>query len=336
MSERIINGYKRLFEIRLLHHYWLDEGATVFDKMTDQTKKNSRLSSYDVRRFLAVKPTRTTEQRLAAYRCVFKETALGCIVAAPANARFPDDTALDFVVTITHSRFFEYTALTLRPQSIFEFYNEPEKVVYRYKANVPTLSNLSGATRGVGADMALFLSQENPVQFVNEQVESLAQAGNALVQLTSDGPGASTQVLGANAADFPVYLHQGDVPAITPPPGFIGVPSKGILLSSEIPDNVFACLSVTAQRADNSAFSFVDAMGNVKATAPIYQVRFKNRSTVWKYVDKRTHGVTSTEAQPLPLTYFGNAGSKQKPSEGLVAVEKSGQKVTRLVSEIYV
>jgi len=46
--------------------------------------------------------------------------------------------------------------------------------------------------------------------------------------------------------------------------------------------------------------------------------------------------VSSTEANPLPLTYFGNAGTKQKPSDGLVKAEKSGQKITRLVSEIYV
>jgi len=39
MAERIINGYKRLFEARLLHHYWLDEGATLFDLISARPKK---------------------------------------------------------------------------------------------------------------------------------------------------------------------------------------------------------------------------------------------------------------------------------------------------------
>ena len=70
--------------------------------------------------------------------------------------------------------------------------------------------------------------------------------------------------------------------------------------------------------------------------APVYQVRFKNRSTVWTYLNNATGAVLSTEANPLPLTYFGNAGTKQKPFRRLVKAETSGTKITRLISEIYV
>ena len=58
------------------------------------------------------------------------------------------------------------------------------------------------------------------------------------------------------------------------------------------------------------------ARARAKTPSPVYQVRFKNRSTVWTYLDKQTGAVTSTEADPLPLTHFGNAGTKQKPSRG--------------------
>ena len=167
-------------------------------------------------------------------------------------------------------------------------------------------------------------------------MESLVLSGNALLQLTSDNPGATTQQLSAQASEFPVYVHQEDAPVIVPPPGLTGAPARGVSLSADLADDVFALISLTAVRASDDVFSFVDGTGRAKPVPPVYQVRFKNRSTIWNYLNKRTGVVESTEANPLPLTYFGNAGTKQKPSEGFVKAEKSGAKITRLVSEIYV
>jgi hypothetical protein len=65
-------------------------------------------------------------------------------------------------------------------------------------------------------------------------------------------------------------------------------------------------------------------------------MRLKNRSTFWAYLDKLTGAVGTTEPQPLPLTYFGNAGTRQKPSRGLVKAQMNGARITRLVSDIYV
>jgi len=56
--ETVRIGYTRLFEVRLLHHYWLDDGATVFDAIADQAVKTNRLLTYDVRRLLRVEPAR--------------------------------------------------------------------------------------------------------------------------------------------------------------------------------------------------------------------------------------------------------------------------------------
>jgi hypothetical protein len=161
-------------------------------------------------------------------------------------------------------------------------------------------------------------------------------SGGALLQLTSDGPGATTQQLDAQATDLPVYVHQADAPAIIPPAGLTGAPARGVRLSAEVSDDVFALMSLTGVRADNDAFSFVDATGAAKAAPPVYQVRFKNRSTVWTYLDKQTGAVNAIEASPLPLTYFGNAGTKQKPSRGLVKAQLSGARVSRVISEVYV
>ena len=336
MSERITNSYKRLFEVRLLHHYWLDEGATAFDLITDQAKKEARLQAYDVRPILAVRPTSATEDALRAFRCLFRQTTLGFIVGVPSAAVIAADTVFAFVISVGDSGFYNYTSLTLRPQNIYELYNPADGKSYRYKENVPVLSNLTGATRGTGANASLFLSREIPASSATDQVESLVVSGGALLQLTGDGPGAATQQLGALATSLPVFVHQADAPVITPPAGLTGAPARGVMLSADVPDDVFALASLTALRAGNDAFSFVDAAGAAKAAPPVYQVRFKNRSTVWTYLDKRTGLAASTEPAPLPLTYFGNAGTKQKPSRGVVKAQRNGTAITRLISEIYV
>jgi hypothetical protein len=320
----------------LLHHYWLDEGTTVFDQIADPSKREARLLDYDMRPFLSVRPTARTAAVLSGLQCLFRETALGCVVLAPATGVIPADMVFDFIVAARQSSVHNYTALTLRPQRIHDLYNATDGITYRYKENVPVLSNLTGTKRGTAPDQSLFLSREIPPLGADDQVEALVLSGNALLQLTSDGPSATTQQLNATATELPVYLHQADSPAIVAPAGLSGVPAHGVRLSGDVTDDVFALISLTAVRAGDTAFIFVDGTGVAKDAAPVFQVRFKNRSTIWNYLDKRTGAVVESEAIPLPLTYFGNAGTKQKPSEGLVKAEKTGGKITRLVSEIYV
>ncbi len=336
MSERKTSRNKRLFEIRLLHHYWLDEGAIVFDQIADQSKRDARLAAYDIRPFLSIRPTASSARGLSGLQCLFRETALGCVVLAPETASIPADTVFEYIVTAKQSSVYNYTALTLRPQRIHDLYNATDGITYRYKENVPVLSNLTGTKRGTPPNQSLFLSREIPPQGDGDQVEALVLSASALLQLTSDGPDATTQQLGATATDLPVYLHQADSPAIIAPAGLSGVPARGVRLSPDVTDDVFVLISLTAARAGDSAFIFVDGTGTAKDAAPVFQARFKNRSTIWNYLDKRTGAAEPSEANPLPLTYFGNAGTKQKPSDGLVKAETTGAKITRLVSEIYV
>lgn len=335
MAERIVNGYARLFEIRLLHHFWLDEGATVFDLMP-QARRDQRLLSYDMRSFFSIRPTVATAKALNGFRCVYKDTALGCIVAVPNGAVLPLDALFEFILAARSAALYNYTALTLRPQEIYDLYHQVENKTYRYKENAPFLTNLTGASRGAGASKALFLSKEIPALAADDKVESLVISNNALLQLTSDQPGAGTQELNAAAANLPVFVHQGDVPNIVPPAGFIGAPPRGVMLSQEITDDVFALVRLSAIRANDGDFSFLDANGRAKPTAPIFQIHFKNRSTIWKYLDRRTGTLKSAESDPLPLSYFGNAGTKQKASPDTVKAVKSGARTVQLTSEIFI
>ncbi|MES2731551.1 MAG: hypothetical protein V4714_07375 [Bacteroidota bacterium] len=336
MAERIVIGYRRLFEVRLLHHYWLDEGLTLFDALSDQ-KKDKYLLAYDRRPFLSVVPTAATEKVLKGLQSVFKNTALGFVVAVPKATLIPDDAVFEFVLTVQHADFFNYTALTLSERKIYELYYPPENKTYRYKENVPVLSNLTGVSRGAGINQSLYLSKEIPVLQPTDKVESLVLSGLALQQLTSDQPGALTQQLNAQATAMPVFVHQADVPAIVPPAGLVGTPARGILLSDDIPDNVFALIRMAAVRPGNADFSCTTG-GLAKIAYPVFQIRFKNRSTFWKYFNKNTGALVSTVPNPLPLTQFGNAGTKQKPSEGIIKVSFDNviaTKVTGIFSEIF-
>jgi hypothetical protein len=339
MAERTTTAYQRLFEVRLLHHYWLDEGRKPFDALAADVR-TQRLLGYDIRPVLRVAPTPSTSKQLDGLRCLFMPTGAGFMVAAPGGTTLAADTTFAFVVSIADGQCLDYTALTYRPQAITEASDptdrSPGRLVYRYKENVPVLSNLTGATRSLNGATTLFLSREYPAPGMGDPVEAMVLSGGALLQMTGDSPGAATQQLGASAADLPVYVHQGDVPAILPPAGVAGAPARGVQLTDDVPNDVFALITLTAVRGDNGAFSFVDGAGAARTPSPTYEVRLKNRSTFWTYLDQQTGTVGAAEPQPLPLTYFGNAGTRQKPSRGIVKAQLSGARIVRLVSEIYV
>ena len=338
MPERIISKYKRLFELRLLHHYWLDEGATLFDSLSE-TVKNKRLLNYDVRTFLNISPTPSSARALNALKAVFKPTGLGAVVGVPQDMVIPNDSVFEFVIRVNNAQFFNYTSLTLIEKKIFEFYHPTEKKTYRYKENVPLLSNLTGVSRGTNPNKSLYLSKEFPTLNADDQIEFLIQAGGKLEQLLTDQPAADTQELNADFSASPVFLHQGDIPAISPPAGLPGTPpSKGIQLSDDVPDDVFALIQIAAFKPGDNDFSCTSA-GLAKDNHPVFQIHFKNRSTFWRYFNKNTGLPDSIESDPLPLTHFGNAGTKQKPSEGFakkIKLSDAPGVVERLYSEIFV
>ncbi|MBD2766345.1 hypothetical protein IC235_00385 [Hymenobacter sp. BT664] len=334
MAERVRKGYKRLFEVRLLHHYWLDEGATSFDLLADPAR---RLLTYDCRPFLTLAPTPPTALALAGFGGLYRDTALGGLVLVPDEAVIPDDAIFELVLTVQQAAFYTYTALTLPARSIYELYHPAEGKSYRYKENVPVLSNLTGTARGAGPSQGLYLSREIPILTPTDRVEALVDIGNALHQLTSDQPGAATRQLAAALADTPVFVHQADVPELVPPAGLAGVPARGLLLTGGIPDAVFALLRIAAVRPGRADFSCT-AAGRARASHPVFQVRFKNRSTNRHYFSRVTGAPVSTDPTPLPLTRFGNAGPKQKPTGDDIKFsfdQLAPGRITGLRSEIF-
>ncbi len=347
MAESVQKKYNQLLEVRLLHHYWLDDGNTCFDLIAAEGKKEKYLEMYDVHSFLEIAPTAATAKMLNSLCCLCRNTALGFMVTVKDGTAIPADTVFEFVVTVRNPDFFNYTALTLRSQAIHELYHQTENTIYRYKENVPVFSNLTGVARGSNPNKNLFLSRQIP-QIKPDAVRSsfnveeffVLEGDDALYQMTMDRPdvGTGQQQSGMDtdkALDLPVFFNQTDIPELTNPEGLIGVPLRGIRLTDDIPDNVFALIRLSAVRADDDAFSFIDGSGHAKSTYPLYQIRFKSRSAFWKYIEK--NNTITLSSKTLPLTFFGNAIlTKQKPSQGVVKAVMNDKRVTQLFSEIFV
>jgi len=332
MAERTSTLYQRLFTVRLLHHYWLDEGATVFDAIPEAAARDARLLRYDIRPVLRVAPTPATAELIAGFGGVFRTLGIGFVVGVPTSARFPADMRLTFTVAVTDSRFFDVTALTLRPQPVVELPG-PDGTMRRFKENVSNLSNLTGTTRGSGTGASLYLSRAIPAATTDDRVEALVASGGTLLQLAGDNPGAETMQIGT-LASLPAFLSQADAPPLAGP---AGAPARGVELTPDLPDDSFAVISLTAVNSADPRFSFVTAAtGAPAAVPPVYDIRFRNRATRRVYRDRRSGTVLSSAPQPLPLTVFGNAGTTQKPEPGLLKAELSGTRITRLVSEIYI
>ncbi len=333
MAERIVIGYKRLFEVRLLHHYWLDEGSAIYDTLPE-IKRNKLLLTYDARTFLEISPTSATTNKIKALKGVFKETSLGFLVAVPKSKKIPDNEVFSFIVTIKDGAFFNFTSLTLLNRKIVEMYDASQDKILRFKENIPVFSNLTGTSRGVNPNKSLFLSKEIPGSMPTDKAEYMNITAGALVQLINSQPGATTQQINALASKMPVFIHQNDTPVLVPPAGLTGVPARGILLSDEIPDNVFGIINITAANPVDPDFSCT-SLGIAKDTTPIFQLRFKNRSAYWKYLNKNTGAPVSESSSSLPFTYTGNAGTKMKPGDPVVKVKFESNDPTKRIEKIY-
>ncbi|NTU58413.1 MAG: hypothetical protein HGB00_05775 [Chlorobiaceae bacterium] len=337
MAEQIVTGYKKLFEVRLLHHYWLDDGAMAFDRISGQ-KKEELLMAYDVQAFIDIAPAEETKKLMTGLGCIWRNTPTGFIAAIAGEANLPSDIMFEFILKVRSGEFFNYTAMTLFPQTVRELYSEKDNSRIRFKENVPVFSNVTGAARGTGEDKTLFLSREIPALKPSDRIESIIDKDGALYLLTTDqaAPGMTGMLkLEDDKTLLPVFANQDDVPEIVPPEGIAGAPGRGVGLTAGIPEDTFALVRLCPVREDDDDFSFADGSGLARSNPPVFHVRFKNRLTWWKHIDRNRTETMS--AEPLPLTFSGNAsGTKKKPSAGLVKAEKeSGGNITRLVSEIF-
>ncbi len=332
--ERLTTRYARLFELRVLHHYWLDEGATIFDALPAAAQQE-RLQGYDVRTLLEIKPTGATGAQLKGLQAVWKPTSLGLVVGLPADVSVEDTSTFEFTLRIVDPDFLAYTAYGLTVPASVDAYGTPTRRVLRFRSDAALYSNLTGCARGTGGAKQLFLSMEVPARQGTDRIEYIVKYLGALVQLLADPPAPATVVLGPVVGDLPAFATHADIPAVAALPGVVGaLPSRGILLPDGAPRDTFALIRIVAIRATDPDFSCTVG-GVAKPVAPVFQLRFKNRRTLWRRFSKSTPGTKLSEAGPFPLTYAGNPSTAQKPATGAVKLDRAGAAITNIVSEIF-
>lgn len=339
MTERSSTSFVRLIDVRILHHYWLDDGATEFGAIGNDDIARRRLLTYDMRRFLAVTPSTSTLETVAGLGGVVRSTGLGFVVGVPHDVVVPLDRVFEFYLTATAHEYASYTALSLRRRDIVDVVDPADGTTRRYMANVPVLSNATGASRGSGANRRPFLSTEYVSGLSNgDAVEALVTVGANVRQLTSDPPGATARTLGART-DLPVYLHQGDVPVIVPPAGSTGAPARGVELAADVPPTIEAIVRIVPRHDSDHLFSIVNPDGTVRTPPRTFELHVRNRWTTRRYRTRSGGAITSTDAQPTPLTFYGNAGTRRPPAPQSLDVERDTNnppRITRLISDVYV
>lgn len=128
------NTYRPLFDIQLLHHYFLDDGNTHFDSNPTLTEK--QLSTYSFKTFLSIIPAAETLQKSIGQKIILKETPNGLTLFIKAEETAPNsglykpftplfqNTTLTFLLYTNDALFENYSMVPSVPSIPFYFSNK--------------------------------------------------------------------------------------------------------------------------------------------------------------------------------------------------------------------
>jgi hypothetical protein len=338
MAEFIITGYKRLVEVRIVQHYFLDDGADDFQapfNPNDSTQvralklqgREKRWNRYDLRPVLRIKPTAATDVLIKRLNGVFRQTATGFLVAVPPATVVPASARFDFVVTVEDSNFFQYTGLpfyknsadkVFRNQKIVEIRHDGQ--VYRYKPNVFVFHNNQGTQatirnpNGSVLQKRFFLTREIPDYDVAATylTESLVKRNNDLFRAMRDKPNAPPSDQWQKINVSAVLTDPADA-------SFTYARLPGYVTQNDIPDIVpppgasgvpaKGILLTDDLPDDILALIQIETMppladfqllngGQLRTPHPVFDIHFKNRATYWRYFSKIQNKYTELPFSP--------------------------------------
>lgn len=110
--------YRPLFDVKLLHHYFLDEGEAVYGSTLDPENMEKNLAQYKLSNFMSVQPTENTINTLKNLRSRFVQSGYGFQVVTSTEGDepfipFSDTLTFDFILKITDQYFENYTNITI-------------------------------------------------------------------------------------------------------------------------------------------------------------------------------------------------------------------------------
>jgi hypothetical protein len=112
--------YKALFNVDILHNYFLNKGVEGFDLMSE-VDKNIQLNSFDVNTLFSILPTRKTQRQLRGHNLIFKSLNTGFTVWSKVSGTddnipfisLDDELSFTFLIQLKDALFYNYTDLKL-------------------------------------------------------------------------------------------------------------------------------------------------------------------------------------------------------------------------------
>jgi hypothetical protein len=112
--------YSPLFNVNVLHHYFLNKGAQEYSSMTEE-EKEIQLETYDINTILTIQPNGETRQKINGHNLVFKKVKTGFAVWTKVTGTdedepfisLEDDLAFTFLIQINDASFYNYTDLKM-------------------------------------------------------------------------------------------------------------------------------------------------------------------------------------------------------------------------------
>ena len=169
-------------------------------------------------------------------------TGLGFLVAVPDDTVVPLDSTFEFFVTRRLRTTPTTPRSSLRPQPIVDVTDPADTdVVHRYKANVPVLSNLTGASQGPAPTSAC--SCRGPTSTApTPGTASRRWSPRAPTCASSPATRPPPRSTCSGRRPTPGVRAPGGRPPITPPAGSTGAPAQGIELDADTPPAVAAVI----------------------------------------------------------------------------------------------
>jgi hypothetical protein len=364
MSQTLL--YKSLFEIKLLHHFFLNKGEQAWDTM-NQEEKDNILAKSDIREIFDITPTLDCQKELNSHSCIFKSTSTGLLVGIKAEpdqlnpGKFKsfiplaENLTFRFLLNLKDMNFMNYTALPLRGNrdKMFVLTNSSINSTNKF----PSLSAIPPVFKPGDVYM--------PGDMLADNASNQTKLFTSLVK-TGNNPTLSADWLTENATiNTPVnYVNLNDsypvangfltytmkvvssspIATIKDASGFTIHPKMEVLPGDfqtlqvdmqKFPQGIYSIhidsnnpayhddLSFYLLNGNDAPFAMIEIRVKSKQQAydlisqgnllsPIYEIRFRNRRTHWRYIGKLFNPPYVLE-NPLPLTRYGNIEIMKPP-----------------------
>ncbi|WP_166920211.1 hypothetical protein [Flavobacterium poyangense] len=188
--------YGLLFEVTVLHNYFLNNGEETFASMSTDDKEKM-LQKYNTSAFMNLVPTLETETLLKNYKMVFKKTTAGFRVYIKVKELDETDPFiatpialnLNFLITTNDYQFENYTDLDFAFNQVFLFSNvkpASEPVTFEY---LPKINDNKLITNDY------LVSEETTIDLISTLHPSEKQGVFGLVSLTLQGDNSPENIV---------------------------------------------------------------------------------------------------------------------------------------------